>query len=212
MFMVIALSSALLSAAAPVSAATPIGNWPLKGNVANKVTSPLVMSRIGATSWVVDDVNGTDRKVLAFDAGEGLTISGIPAAARRGYTIEVLLKADELDSYWRIQSFGPNDVDEGLYLYGYGNGENSIYLYDELESDALDAVQDDTWVRVRVTRSAATKVMRVYVNGVQVIRVKDEGDLYRLRMGRVVFFQDDGDEHGFGRAAGVRVWQGVVAP
>jgi hypothetical protein len=58
-------------------------------------------------------VRSKKKKALVFDEGEGLKIRNIPKKARKNYTIDILLEFDAVDSYRRIMSFGPNDVDLG---------------------------------------------------------------------------------------------------
>jgi hypothetical protein len=204
------LAAALLVGAAPALGASPAptGTFRLSGNIRNGADTNLTLAKIGAPTFQTVNVRGVSRKALVFAELDGLALSGIPTNARRTFTIDVLFEHDDMVSYGRILSFGPNDQDPGLYLYdGYPS------LYDVASNEAV-VVASNTFTRVRVTRSAATKVMRVYVNGTQAFRYTDVGDQYILRQGRVVFFKDDADddENPSGTVAGITVWNRVVAP
>ena len=146
------------------------------------------------------------RMALVFELGDGLHLTGVPTAARSTYTIEIWFEFDAVDSYRRIMSFGPNDSDTGLYVQdGY------LDLYPNKESAAA-VVSANQWVKVRITRSGATKVTSVYLNGVRKIRHTGTANDYLLSGGEAIFFVDDGGENGSGTVARIKVWDRVVAP
>ena len=204
------LAATLIAAATPVTAAAaaaPTGFWALKGTLANSAGTGLKLAKLGTPAFQTVTVKGTDRKALVFAPEQGLKVTGIPQSGRRSYTIETWFEFDDMGAaYLRILSFGPNDMDEGLYLFaGYP------YLFDDKFREDL-VLPANTFVRVRVTRDAATNVMRLYLNGKLAFRSTDTTGKYVLRQGTIVLFQDDGDENGSGTVAGIKVWNKPVAP
>ena len=200
------LAATLLVAAGPVSAATPpIGKWALKGNLQNSAGTNLKLTKLGAPTWENTNTSCITRKAFRFGEGDGLTLTGIPRAARKTYTIDVQFYFEDLTGYRRILSFGPNDEDPGLYLY-----DGALSLYDHKQADYQ--ADPSTCVQVRVTRNGATGTMRVYLDWGLYITFKDTANEYLLRNGEVDFFQDNGSEHPSGAANRILFFNQVVPP
>jgi hypothetical protein len=202
--------AALLATAAPVSAAaTRIGQFPLKGSLANTVATNLKLTKLGSPSFATAaGPNGDPRKLLVVEEGEGLELSRIPKAARGSYTIEVVLKPDQVSDYERILSFGPNDVDAGLYF-----DDGVLYLYPEKYIDSDTLIVDGEWVRVRVARNGDTGRMQVFWEtdaSIGLFTYMDTAKDFRLRNGIVRLFQDDGSEHFSGSVARITIWKGYL--
>jgi hypothetical protein len=203
------LVGAVLIGAAPASAAAPAptGNFLLKGNYKNAAGTSLALAPIGAPAFQAVTVGGKNRQALVFAVGDGLTLTGIAPAARTTYTIDLWFELDDVASYQRVLSFGPNDTDDGFYLY---NGGPDIYPQ-SYQSAALVAA--NTWTHLRITRSAATKRAMVYTNGNLTNVVIDLTNALVLRQGTVVFFKDEsGSDDPSGTVASIRIWNKVVAP
>jgi hypothetical protein len=203
------LAVVLVASIAPISTATkgPIGDWRLNGSLRNAAGTGLRMTKLGTPQFEVVDVAGTNKTALVFEEGEGLRLSRIPSAARRTYSIDVFFEFDAVVDYRRILSFGANIFDRGLYI-----DDGYLDLYPRLESAATVAAPDQ-WLHVLVTRNGATRRMKAFVDGVEVISILDTGDKYLLRNGIAVFFQDDANgEHPSGTVSRIKVFDRVLQP
>jgi hypothetical protein len=207
-----ALAAVALMTLAPVVSATtgPIGVFKLLGTYANSKATSLELHPIESPVFQVVNLAGNSRPVAAFDAGEGFGMwNPQSSAARNTYTIEVWFELDDVGpSFRRILGFGPLDWDGGLY---FDNGKLALFPY---KATTAAVANDNQWLKLRVTRSDATKVMNVYVNGVRKIRYVDSLSEFTLRLGQAYFFLDDtaGSENPSGSVARIRVWDRVVAP
>lgn len=200
------LAAALLAGTAPVSAATPpYGQFLLKGTLKNSAGSSLGLTKLGAVTFEsgVGPGGGT-RSLLRIDQGEGLELSVVKRAARSTYSIEVQLQFQEVIDYQRILSFGPNDRDDGLYVFDEG-----VRLYPTPWSVPAVPIQAGDWVTVRVSRNGATGKMQVYWSfptGIGVYTYIDSTGAFKLRNGIVDFFQDDNGEDAAGHVARITIW------
>jgi hypothetical protein len=202
-----AITGALVASLASVaSAATVIGDWKLRGSFKNGAGTAVTLTGVGDVQFATLGVNGTARKALAWDAGEGLRLTKVPKKARASYSISIRFEPDDVSGFKRIMSFGPNDIDQGLYI-----NSGATELYDLADSDAT-VFAPDTWVRVHLTRDGKTNRVKVYVDGTQVISYRDYREAYRLFLGRSILFLDDSSEHTGGTVAAVKLWRGVKAP
>lgn len=202
------MAAALLVASAPVAAAAvQIGRFPLTGELANTVSTKVRLTKLGDPAFVAGTGrDGNPRQLLQVESGEGLAMINIPKTARGSYTIEITLQPDQVDSYERILSFGPNDRDAGLYFRSGG-----IYLYPQKTDVADTPIVNGEWVRVRVARNGETGQMQVYWDTdatVWAFNYKDSGKRYLLRNGIVDLFQDDGSEHFSGNVGRIAIWKG----
>lgn len=200
------LAATVLATAAPVAAATPpIGQFPLKGTLKNTAGTSLKLTKLGDVTFEsVTGPQGGTRQAVRIDDGEGLELTTFGRAARSTYTIEVQFQFEEVVSYQRILSFGPNDRDAGLYVY-----QSGIRLYPTPFEAPIVAIEPGDWVTVRVARNGDTGRMQVYwstANGFGVFTRKDAGGNFKLRGGIVDFFQDDGGEDAVGYATRITAW------
>jgi hypothetical protein len=147
------------------AASPPIGDWRFDGNLQNSAGTALRMVTRGSPVFQAADVDGTLKTALVFAEGDGLKLSRIPRAARRTYSISVFFELDAVDSYRRILSFGPNDQDRGLY-----DQDGYLDLYPRKESQVV-VLASNEWSRVTITRSNASKVVKVFVDEVKVIQI-----------------------------------------
>lgn len=194
------------SLAGTASAATLIGNFKLKGNFRNSAATPLRLAGVGDVAFATTDVDGKSRRALLFDAGEGLRLRKVSTNARANYSISIWFELDHVTGFRRLMSFGPNDIEMGLYV-----SEGGTALYDVAENDTT-VFAPDTWVKVHVTRDASTNRVKVFVDGTEVISYKDYREVFRLFLGQAVLFRDDNGEQSAGTIAAVKVWRGAKAP
>jgi hypothetical protein len=144
--------------------------------------------------------------VLRFPEGNGLSLARTGRVIRRGnYTIAIRMRFNRVDSYRRVVNFKGNQ-DTGLYVY---DGDLALYDLDEPDNDVIVA---NRWVNITLTRNAATKRVRGYVNGVQQFNRADPDGLAVISGANVLrFFRDDSNrEESAGAVARIRLWSGAL--
>ena len=174
--------------ASAVRPAPRLGNIRAAGNVANRFVGP------------------RPRAVLRFPEGNGLSLARTGRVIRRGnYTIAIRMRFNRVDSYRRVVNFKGNQ-DTGLYVY---DGDLALYDLDEPDNDVIVA---NRWVNITLTRNAATKRVRGYVNGVQQFNRADPDGLAVISGANVLrFFRDDSNrEESAGAVARIRLWSGAL--
>lgn len=202
------LAALVLAGAAPVSAATPapIGDFRLAGTYKSRVASPLTLAALGTPAFQTVTVGTKPRTALVFAAGQGAELTGIPPRARATYTIDIWFRFDSAGCYQRVLSFGPNTSDDGLYIC---SGGPDLY---PLSYQRAAVIQPGTFAHLRISRAAATKTAKIWVNGQLTNVALDLTNELILRDGTVDFFVDDGADNASGAVAGITFWNKVVAP
>lgn len=169
-----------------------------------------VLTRLGATSFASDTVDSTARKVLAFGAGEGLSLPTNGLFSNDDYSVVTLVKLSDVGGYNRILDFKNGTEDTGLYVL---NGHLNFY---NVANSTAPVVASGAWVQIVLTRSASDDIVTGYVDGVQVLQFTDSGDLGVIATDTLRFFQDNihgggsGTEHSAGNVAGIRLFDGAL--
>jgi hypothetical protein len=139
-------------------------------------------------------VGGTN---LEFSPSLPISIGGFTAADE--YSIELVFSFDALGGYQKIIDFHDLADDAGLYAFGanldfFGTGI-------PVASDLLSA---NTPVHLVVTRDAATDVVVVYAEGVEIMTFIDDADIavFSGPLEIMRFFQDDTTTGGAEAASG----------
>jgi hypothetical protein len=165
----------------------------------------------GTNAFAIEDVDGSNRRVLQFPEGNGLRLGNVSSLiARNRYTIAVRLRFDDVETYARIINFKPDSSpssDTGLYVL---DGDLVFYQREFPDNDAVSA---DEWVTVVMTR-AANNVVRGYVDGVQQFGFTDGLGRSKIDPNNLLrFFRDDETrEESSGAVARIRIWDGPLTP
>jgi len=201
------LASCLIVAPASASA-RPIGHWKFNNTFKNSAKTQLKLTDVpaGSTAFLLTTIDGVNKTACFVAAGNGLKVTRIPRAARENYTVDIYFITNDVTSFKRLMSFGPNNIDRGLYVVG-----GHVELYPGALGTNPSIVAD-TWVHVAVTRSGRSGRLRVYVDGAQELTFSDKRGRFELKRGKVVFFQDDTTEHMAGFIKDVRIYDRVLVP
>ncbi len=125
------------------------------------------------------------------------------------YTITILFRFDDVNSWKRLIDFKNRTTDWGLYSY-YGN----LNFYNIITGSG-SAIAAGNYVQVTLTRNAQGNV-RGFVNGSPEIEFIDSGSEALPGPDNFLsFFQDDtvvANEHTSGAVARIRIWDGPLDP
>lgn len=144
-----------------------------------------------------------------FKAGEGLTLSG--AVQPTHYSIQMQLAPADVTGYRRLIGFRLAGSDAGLYV---NNGSLEFY---PLTTGAPVTFQADKLANVVITRDAASRIVTLYVDGVQQASFEDdqrsaEFDVDPDGNSFARFFIDDNGEDAAGTLNHLRVFDQVLTP
>ena len=186
-------------------------DYRFQSSLASSVGSPPALTNLGegANRFVSERVDGLDRTVLAFPAGNGVTLAPTTGViANSGYSVVVLFRFDAIDGFRRILDFKNGGSESGLYNYG-----GHLSLYPNNQAYGRDAtITANSWVQLVLTRSSAGTVAG-YVNGVQQFSVPDTDTNAVIGPENVLrFFRDDGSEHAAGAVARIRLYNRALTP
>ena len=162
--LVVASSLLILSTIAPqAEASSRIGEWKFNGTFKNSAKTQLKLTDVpkDSTAFLTTTIEGVNRTACFVGASNGLKVTRIPTTARDNYTVDIYFVTNEVTTFKRIMSFGPNTVDRGLYLVG-----GHVQLYPGILG-TNPSIAADTWVHVTVNRSSKSGRLKVYVDGVQ---------------------------------------------
>jgi Concanavalin A-like lectin/glucanases superfamily len=163
-------SGMLIAGASPASAAAKLkADYRFEGSLKSAVGSVAPLVREGpAGQFLIKRVKGSKEGVWQWPEGTGLRLDGAHAVVGPGkgtYTFVMLVRLDAVDGYRKLIHFKDLSDDDGIYV-----DDGTLYAYDLDYSDVV--VQPLTWYQIVVTRDA-TDVVRIYVDGVRVLRVAD---------------------------------------
>jgi hypothetical protein len=208
--------AALGAGPASAGAATLIGDYRFQDDLTNSVTTPGALPSIlevGTLTFQTRPVAGLNRRVLAWDAGEGLRI-GTPGSDPIGnyvaddasWSVATLFKFDSISGYKRIYDTENLTSDNELYSY---QGKLNYWNY---SGDGPGTFFADQYVLVTQTYDQGT--VKTYIESQPQFTVTDGGE-GSLDDGALGFFKDNTSggatgEQGPGAVARIRVWDGVL--
>lgn len=205
----IAILAFLCGASCGLRAQNLVADYRFGGSYLSAAGTPPAMAPIGAPGFVSENVDGVPRTVLGFPAGSGCRIPGANAVIGTSYTITVLFRFDDVNSWKRLIDFKNRATDWGLYTY-FGN----LNFYNIITGSG-SAIAAGNYVQVTLTRNAQGNV-RGFVNGSPEIEFIDSASEALLGPDRILsFFQDDtvvANEHTSGAVARIRIWDGPLDP
>ncbi len=173
--------SAAIDAGDPTGGAVHI--YEINGSLADELGGPSLVIGVGTLT----------SEGYEFPAGSGANLNNAIAADE--YTIELLFSFDVLGGYQKIIDFHNLADDEGLY----SSGTNLEFFSVALAENVLTA---NTPTHLVVTRDGPTDVVAVYLNGRQVMRFVNSGDIAVFNgLANVIRLFSDDNTTGGGEAA-----------
>jgi len=163
--------------------------------------------------FATETVAGTPRRVLTFPQGNGLSVSTAGVIPDNSYTIAVLFRFNDIDSYRRIIDFKSGTTDIGLYnrsgalsFFGWATGTGT---------PITPSAANDPYHEVLLSRDALGLVIG-FVDGVEQFRFNDVRGRAVIGPARTLtFFKDDAQvssEESAGAVANIRLYEGPVVP
>lgn len=148
-------------------------------------------------------------KRYRFEPGQGLTLSG--AVPGSHYSIELQVALGDVTGYRRLLGFRVAASDNGLYVR---NGSLEFY---PVTADAPVSFQVGKLADVVITRDAASRMVTLYVDGVQQASFDDSAELAVFDTDAegnsfARFFIDDNGEDATGVLNHLRVFDTVLTP
>jgi parallel beta-helix repeat protein len=122
---------------------------------------------VGPGRFVTDTVFGTQRTVYEFDAASGLTLDANGLLGVETYSIEVVVRFDDVVSWQKIIDFENRTEDTGLYVY-----DGALQFYPENPGGVY---WPGRYHRIVLTRAANGEVIG-YVDGGEAFRFEDATD------------------------------------
>ncbi len=182
------LLAAILVIGAPTATAqTLAGDYQFQDSFSGGTGTP-PFAPIGTTTFATETVDGVQRRVLTWAAGNGLRLHPTSQLnTSTSYTIVMLVRFQQVDGYRRILDFkqdpGP-DGQRGLYVSG---GTLLFFKFNSIYGPA--SINPNTWVQIVLTRDAA-KTFKGYVNGVEQFSFVDADDDAIAPKDALHFFDD----------------------
>lgn len=154
--------------------------------------------------YLQDSVDGVETVAARFEKGEGFLLRDAANWLGDGdYTISILFRFEEIQSWKRILDFKNRATDWGIYGY-YGN----LNFY-PLITGAGGAIEPGQYVQVVFVRKADGGAVG-YVNGVREISFADDTSAaIPSEVSHLIFFQDDlavPNETSAGAVARIRIF------
>lgn len=152
---------------------------------------------------------GNQRRVVyLFDRNCGLQFDNSTDFLNGSFTVELYFRFDALNSWKRVIDFKNRLSDDGCYIF---NGKLNFYNYIVGENAP---VRPGEYTHYVFSRDAATRQIRIYVDGTSKIQFTDPDNV--AEVGNVLnFFYDDlrvPQEASSGAVALLRFYDSVVAP
>lgn len=165
----------------------------------------------GPNVFAKQTVDGRLVPVLTFPLDNGLRLSPTTSilSSNGTYTIVMLFKLDVTSGYKRLIEFKNGTADQGPYAQS-----GHLNFYPMASGPTIFAA--GTYVQVALTRSAASKTVVGYLNGVQQFSFTDTSDYGLIGAGNVLrFFRDNVSggvvgEEASGAVARIRIYNMVL--
>jgi hypothetical protein len=201
--------AALCLAGSGAQAQNLVADFRLQSSLTSDIGAPPPLEFLGASSFTNEPVDGINRTVVAFPAGDGLTLTNASVVLSNRYSVVVLFRFATINGWERILDFKNRTTDWGLYSYG-----NNLNFY-AITTGSGGSMQADTYLQVVLTRDGAGLVAG-YVNGSPEISFSDADGEALLSADNVLnFFRDDlavPNEYSAGAAARVRIYDDAFSP
>jgi Secretion system C-terminal sorting domain/Concanavalin A-like lectin/glucanases superfamily len=193
-------------------AQTPTYRYEFNGNLSSQTAGPNLSTK-GLGSFVVDNVpsNPLPDTVYQFNKNAGITFTDAAdtVLSDSTYTLEMLVKFNDLNNWSRVVDFFGGTSDEGIYAL---NGKINYYAR---ALTSTSSIKDGQYIHLTVMRNNATKGLRVFANGTFAYTVFDT---FGVAIGygnprKVNFFADDtavGNEASAGTIAWLNVYDNIL--
>lgn len=197
-------------AAAPEAAPVLKADYKFKNNRRSLSPSAPALFDVGSggqSSFIADDVDGTDRIVLDFPEANGLQlVNADHTIPRNRYTIVVKFRFDDVTGYRRVIDFSRALSDKGPYVL------NGAFVFHPNALGSPVTIDAGEWVNVVLTRSQAGR-LRGYVDGQQVFDVTDPNAGKINHLNTLRFFRDnDNREESGGAVSRIRLYDNGMTP
>ena len=197
--------------AAPEAAPVLKADYKFKGNRNSSVAGAPALFNVGpgANSFATENVDGTNRTVLRFPAGNGVELrNATNLIPRDRYTIVIKMRFDHTSGYRRIVNFvlPPSTADRGLY-----NLAGDLTL-SPVAFGTGSPIDPDEWVNVVLTRSQGGR-LRGYVDGVLEFDTTAPAEAKIGSANILRFFRDNSDrQESSGAVARIRLYNAIMTP
>ena len=161
---------------------------------------------------VLPELGNQKRTVYQFEANSGLQFNNQEGynLMNGSYTAEIYFRLDELESWKRVLDFKNRKTDNGCYIY-----EGRLNFFNFATGEKAP-VKPKEYVHYVFSRDAATRLIKMYVDGESKVEFIDPGDEAVLDQDQVLnFFQDDliaKNEASPGAVALIRLYDRVMTP
>lgn len=204
------LIAAILAIGAPTvaTAQTLAGDYQFQDTFADGPNTP-DFQPIGSTQFATETVDGTSRRVVTWQQGNGLRLAPTSQLNQStSYTIVMLVRFQQVDNYRRIIDFKqeqPSPAGQyGLYVAG-----GSLTFVKFSYSYGPASINPNTWVQIVLTRDASETV-KGYVNGAEQFSFDDSVGDAIAPQDALEFFQDSEAEVTAGAMARFRLYAGAM--
>jgi hypothetical protein len=182
-------------------------DYRFQGTLGSDVGAPPALANLGSGNrFVTERVDGAERSVLAFAAGDGLSLTPTTdIIANDTYTVVLLFRFETVDGYRRILDTKNGAIDRGLYNLG-----GQLMFYNDATAPTA-TIAASSYVQVVLTRTAAGVTVG-YVDGAQQFSFTDAGGNGTVSSDNVLrFFKDDGAENSAGAVARIRLYNRALS-
>lgn len=201
----------LLGSLFPVLAsASLVADYSFEDSLESSVGGAPDLSFLGSTPVFMDELFPSgNQRVLRFQAGDGLELSGFSDLVGETYTLIAVFRFDETTSWRRIFDFKNATSDWGLYGYF---GRLNFY---NITTGPDEVVKQAEYIEVAISRDDVGHV-RGYVDGSMQIDFDDSwrGEALTNEDDLLVLFRDDQvvpNEHTSGRINRLRVYDRALS-
>ena len=144
-----------------VTSARLKADYQFQNSLASSVAGSPNLNNVGSNTFASAIVDGNPRTVLNFSPNNGVTLSPtVGVVPNDAYTIAVLFRFSEVNSWRKILDFKNGEVDRGLFVL-----DGKLIFYNETSSGIGASVSPNTYVQVVLTRDSDKHVVG-YVDGV----------------------------------------------
>jgi hypothetical protein len=194
-----------ISTASVASAQTVVGDYLFQDTLSDGANTPNFQTIGSGTAFATETVDGASRRVLSWVPDSGLSLSPMSQFNSSSYTMVLLVRFQEVNSYRRLLDF-KGTGQNGLYV---SDGTLTFFKFNTIWGPA--SINANSWVQIAITRDAS-ETFTAYVNGAQQFTFTDTDDDALVANDTLRFFvdSDGGVEESAGAIARFRMYNGAM--
>jgi len=182
----------------------PTADYRFQGSLASSAGTGPNLIEIGREETAYTDEETIGRTVLTFAERTGLSLAQTRGVVPRDeYTIEILLRLDDVSGYRKLVDLKNGSRDGGLYV------QDGCLTFFPKTNRPSTSIEPDTYVQVVLTRGASDAVVG-YVDGISQLVFDDQLGIGEIGRSHVLrFFIDDSRtkvEHSSGAVSQIRLY------